>query len=195
MDELHSAILEEYAAAPSDVNILGQALHSIDVNEDYLKEKNSYAWYYAIGKVIQPETIIEFGVRFGYSAIALCMGSGNNPDYVGVDNESYERGSNAWAQQFIKPLTSGCAVLFSRSAEAVIAATADLIHIDTGHTKEQALEDLEIAIQLLAEDGYILLDDIYHHPEVKAAADEFCEKHDLQFFDLPTFRGLRIMAA
>lgn len=67
--------------------------------DDMYKRKN------AIARVIQPKSIIEIGVRYGYSAIAF-LNAASHCEYLGIDNNSDshggEKGSIFWAQKILK---------------------------------------------------------------------------------------------
>jgi hypothetical protein len=64
---------------PADLPIFG----------NHFGELTYYADYCGIGKKYGPKSILEIGVRYGYSGISLCAGSLMNPDNQGETVEYY----------------------------------------------------------------------------------------------------------
>tara|TARA_Y100000592_G_C5381204_1_gene273497 strand:- start:56 stop:745 length:690 start_codon:yes stop_codon:yes gene_type:complete len=48
------------------------------LEEDYIDSGRCYEYYYAIGNYYNPQTILEIGLLFGYSAAALILGAKQN---------------------------------------------------------------------------------------------------------------------
>jgi hypothetical protein len=190
-----------YAIAPCDTVILGDALQDMDRGEAYLQNKGTYAWYWAIGRVLQPRTVAEIGVRFGYSALAIAKGAEEATGYYGFDNESYVPGCLAIAWRALKrcyPMTftnrtDTQGVTHDSFLDLLPSYGIDLFHIDGDHTYEGAHNDLLLALAGTTEGGYILIDDVDYHPEVRRAADSFCMDGSRTPLYLPTFRGLYII--
>lgn len=201
-EQIHAA----YAAAPDDVTILGDALQACDRGEDYLQGKNTYAWYWAIGRVLQPRTIAEIGVRFGYSGVAMAKGCGHLDTFIGFDNETYVPGCLDIAQRNLAPVTAYEPALFRintqnddltseqlggciRTGPGNDRTLADLFHIDGDHTSLGSLRDMKHAEHLTWPGGFVLIDDIDWHPDVKYSADRWCARLGVTPIYLPTFRG------
>lgn len=222
MPELESAIHAAHAGAPTDREILGEALAPEDIDADYLQGREYYAWLWAVARTIGPLYIREIGVRLGYSAVAMIQGAmGSCLLYEGWDAEVYIPGSNARAEAAIKALADRDPGLCceahlwkidtqksDRLMMTLYASSTDNPHhendyetpneksiffIDGDHTFAGALHDLTLAYDAMAPDGIILFDDVDLIPECRRAADVFIISHDLAWFHLPTFRGLYVM--
>jgi hypothetical protein len=197
---LEQKIRAAYAIAPDDIAILGDALQDCDRGEDYLQGKRSYAWYWAIGRVLKPATVAEIGVRFGYSAIAIGKAM-DRACYFGFDNEQYVPGSLAIARASLERVYEpvGLHAIDTQTVESDLGhwlprTGVNLFHIDGDHTFNGADKDLWLAQRSTKQGGFILVDDIDWHPDVKEAADQFCEREGYTPVYLPTFRGLYCIA-
>jgi hypothetical protein len=197
LEQIHAA----YANAPDDVAILGDALQPCDRGEDYLQDKRSYAWYWAIGRVLKPRVLAEIGVRFGYSALAIAKGADGLRSFHGFDNELYVPGSITRAYDALclyAPVDCAIHNLDTQTVEGDLGhwlprTGVNLFHIDGDHTFNGADKDLWLAQRGTKQGGFILVDDIDWHPEVKEAADQFCEREGYTPVYLPTFRGLYVI--
>jgi hypothetical protein len=150
--------------APTDpaawLETLRGILHSKDGGPLYTQSLN-FPTYYEIGRQLQPKSILEIGVRFGYSLASLACGAGLKDHVYGIDRESYEPDSNRYAAAALKSLGIE-AKLFSGDSKTfdVRQKTGlphlDLIHIDGNHTTEGALSDLrkfsEFSKRLIVDD-------------------------------------------
>jgi hypothetical protein len=197
---LEQQIRAAYAIAPCDAVILGDALQPCDRGEDYLQDKRSYAWYWAIGRVVMPRSMAEIGVRFGYSGVAVSKGCGRLESFTGFDNESYVPGCLTVAHVNLLGRVRAAA-MYRIDTQAIESDLGDelprtgvnLFHIDGDHTFNGADKDLWLAQRGTKQGGFILVDDIDWHPEVKDAADGFCEREGYTPVYLPTFRGLYVI--
>ena len=62
------------------------------LEEDYIDSGNCYEYYYAIGNYYKPQTILEIGLLFGYSAAALILGAKENIKvFDSYDIDHYDR--------------------------------------------------------------------------------------------------------
>tara|TARA_A100001201_G_C4027227_1_gene182396 strand:- start:85 stop:771 length:687 start_codon:yes stop_codon:yes gene_type:complete len=62
------------------------------LEEDYIDSGNCYEYYYAIGDYYKPQTILEIGLLFGYSAAALILGAKENIKvFDSYDIDHYDR--------------------------------------------------------------------------------------------------------
>ncbi len=71
-------------------------------HDEYLKSGIYYEYYYAISKYYQPKSILEIGVRYGYSLGCLIKGSEKIESVIGIDCDSYEKNSLSIAEKNIK---------------------------------------------------------------------------------------------
>ena len=62
------------------------------LEEDYIDSGTCYEYYYAIGDYYKPQTILEIGLLFGYSAAALILGAKENIKvFDSYDIDAYDR--------------------------------------------------------------------------------------------------------
>ncbi len=141
---------------------LGRILHEKDQSCGLYTNDRTYPTYHAIAAVLKPRSILEVGVRFGYSLASLAAGAGPGAQIFGVDQETYEKGSNAQATASLKLLGIEAQLFLSDSKTFDIPARTgrtrfDLIHIDGDHTAEGALHDLLRYMQFT---DRLLVDDV-----------------------------------
>lgn len=157
--------------------------------------KNGYYGYYsALAREVRPNVIVEFGVRFGYSAIAMLHGQGGTAQYHGVDFE-YWQGSNTIAARAIRKHTKGLVAVHRADTGDVrlrdILPKADLIHVDGNHRNPD--REIANAVHLLAPGGVIVFDDTNW-----AAVTRGIEAADLpdgyKSYDIDTFTGWRVLS-
>lgn len=178
----------EQIAIPSDISIFGA----------HFGENSYYASYAGIAKKYKSATILEIGVRFGYSGIALTSGAlaGGAPNpvlYVGLDAEFFgghtkdqaygNYRSNAVAAENFKRFRPGVVTEFhtcdTRNGlpECVLKRTFDLVNVDGDHSYEGAYGDLNRIWPLLNPSGVIIVDDT-GMAEVHRAICQFRDEHE-----------------
>lgn len=140
-----------------------------------------FADYGGLAKKYKPKRILEIGVRYGYTGIMFVLGCRCNrgkptPEYVGVDDESYHRGSCDKANEnFAQAIPFAQAKAIKHNSFYGIPSelgTFDLIHIDGNHDYHGVTNDLNHCWPILNEGGIIALDDIYF-PEIRRAIEDF----------------------
>lgn len=170
-------------AIPSDISIFN----------GHYGSSTYYADLAGLGKKYAPQRVLEIGVRYGYSGIAITSGAltdGAPPPvtYVGLDAEFFsghtndqEYGnyrSNAVAAENFKRFRPGVEATFftcdTRQGlpEEVLAQQFDLINVDGDHSYEGAYGDLRQVWPLLAPGGLIVVDDT-GMVDVKRAVEQF----------------------
>ena len=141
-----------------------------------------YVDYARLGHRFAPATILEIGVKYGYSAIALCKGSnyktGRKVEYYGVDNQFFE-GSNYEASCLIARFSFIQFTLYNHNIlqglpEELDSMRFDLIHLDANHKFPGILVELEIALQHVNKRGVIVIDD-YFAPHLSEPVDDFLQ--------------------
>jgi 2-polyprenyl-3-methyl-5-hydroxy-6-metoxy-1,4-benzoquinol methylase len=151
-----------------------------------------YRMKFAICKAINPASILEVGVRYGYSAITFLKAS---PDatYFGIDCDTNTFGGSKGAIEWAKKITEGY------KADFLIANTQqmttfsgdfyDFIHIDGQQDGDGTVHDLELA---LPKAKWILLDGYFWSKENMLSATYFLDKYR-QFIDyamiIPSYAG------
>lgn len=138
---------------------------------DYYKLK------YAICRAIGPKSILELGVRYGYSAITFLKAC-PHASYLGIDNNSDTFCGSISAIKWAKEITKGF------NAEFLIANTKelkelhdkyfDLIHINGQQDGDGTYRDLELA---LGKGRFILVDGYYWSKENMLSSTYFTEKY------------------
>lgn len=181
-------------------DVLDRSIFSPDFDKPdemaYIESGNCYEWYYAIGKHYKPESILEIGVRFGYSLASLIKGAGGAVYALGWDIESYESESNQHARKIIQTELNESRVEIIRvdSQREDQAHDFDLIHIDGDHSYYGKVHDLMLAWMSGAK--VIVVDDYDFLRSVREATDHFLKLIDPEKFRtayLPSHRGTRVI--
>lgn len=187
----------------TDAEIIGAAKAPGD---DFIDMHETYTWYRAVGCAIAPRNILEMGVRYGYSAIALIEGTGwagvESVSYLGIDSEFDGIASNEIALVNIQnrrrhPFGTAIVKVSTTNVDETNAAISghgifDLVHIDGDHSADGILREISIAKTWVSPKGVILIDDL-DIPHVRAAADKFCDDYGIQPVYLPTFHGMYVI--
>ena len=151
-----------------------------------------YRMKYAICKALEPKSILEIGVRYGYSAITF-LSAVPDAQYFGIDNDTDTFGGSKGAIQWAKKITK------KNNAEFFIANTQemdvlpgeyyDLIHIDGQQDGDGTFHDLELA---LPKAKWILVDGFFWSKENMLSTTYFLEKYK-QFIEyaiiIPSYAG------
>lgn len=123
--------------------------------EDPLKHLfNEWVPYYrlkwAIARVLQPKTILEIGVRFGYSAAAF-LDACPDAAYLGIDNDSDtfggHQGAIDWARRITRGMNATYLIADSQEFDELPGGPYDLIHIDGQQDGAGSIRDLRKALQ------------------------------------------------
>lgn len=123
-----------------------------------------YRLKWAIARVLQPKSILEIGVRYGYSAAAF-LDACPDARYLGIDLDSNEyggvEGAIRWAQEISRSHNAEFIVGNTQSMTRLPGGTYDMIHVDGQQDGEGTWHDLALAIEqsrwILA-DGYFWTD-------------------------------------
>ena len=197
--------IRSFRNGQTDAEIIGNAKQPGD--EWFIDHHDTYAWYRAIGVAKQPQRILELGVRYGYSLLAMGAGSAKLEKIFGVDSEYDGIPSNAIAFSALKKAFPGIGISLLKEdtvnmrREIVYFATTeygrpqppyDIVHVDGNHSPEGLISELEIAESCIAADGWILVDDVDTHHVFKAAV-EFTVMHEKNSLVIPTFHGMLLI--
>lgn len=152
---------------------------------DPVLETKYYNYYFSYGRHFKPTKVFEIGVRAGYTAYFILQGAAHAVQkYRGIDLETYLLGSTDCARKLLRPLCSDAVIEVGNSHELQnLGDEYDLIHVDGDHSYEGKLADLQLALNSLAPNGVIVVDDC--HPSgakevVHRATVEFAELHQLK---------------
>ncbi len=139
---------------------------------DYYKLK------FAICKAIDPKSILEIGVRYGYGAITF-LNACPDASYLGIDNNSDTFGASIGAIKWAKEITKGFNVEFlianTQELKEFPGDYFDLIHIDGQQDGDGTYRDLELA---LGKGYFILVDGYYWSKENMLSSTYFTEKSE-----------------
>jgi len=167
------------SANPTDIHIFG----------GHWGERTYYADYAGIAAKYKPNAILEIGVRFGYSGIALCFGALFYRDlqtlekivYHGLDGEffggnQYSGDPSLWyksneiAEDNFRRFFPGndhlgfelfhCDTQKEPIPELVLASRYDLVNVDGDHSYQGAMNDMVATWPLLNGGGLMLVDDM-----------------------------------
>jgi len=166
---------------------------NIRVHEEYIKGGNYYEVYYAISKHFQPSSILEIGVRFGYSLYPMIKASDSLKFARGYDIDEYEKDSVNIAHKAIESRIDSdidFEIQIQDSQQLTeLDRSYDLIHIDGNHTYEGKVHDLRLT---LGKSKVVVVDDYNFLPHVKQAVDFFVKENQdkIEKTDLiESFRG------
>lgn len=182
---------------PSTEDILGNAIQPSDKALDFIVSDNYYQWYYKIGVLKRPQTIVEFGVRYGYSSIALCRGANLvhvRPSLFLWDSEQDIPGCLEIAAANILPYASGIRVFKedTKHARKLPGVLADIVHVDADHSDEGLRAELALADNMVWRDGWILVDDT-NAKSIRDITEDFAASRGYSVLRIPTLRGMIII--
>ena len=138
--------------------------HSDDILKPWVQSQNYYEWYYTFGKIFQPTSILEVGVRRGYSLIAMGLGCTIPPSqFFLIDNE-IEGIPITTAIQNINQIFPGTIVEHLIADSQIIESLpsyfiADVSHVDGCHTYEGVQKELALVYPYTR--YYIIVDDTH----------------------------------
>jgi SAM-dependent methyltransferase len=120
-----------------------------------------YRMKWAIASVLQPQSILEIGVRYGYSARAF-LEAVPQARFVGIDLDSDRfggvKGAIDWARSSLRDYDCELIVADSQGMDRFPGAQYDLIHVDGQQDGDGSFRDLERALK---QGRYVLVDG-YH---------------------------------
>lgn len=174
---LSADLIKERRVGRRSDDILSMIVHGKeDSSQAWWKSETYYPGYAAIASIVKPSSILEVGVKLGYSLISMFKGYPHVESIVGIDNESYVAGSVSKAIQNIR--SSG----FSKSLEIHNSSSHgfveklrgrrfSLVHIDGDHTFHGAFQDICEYWDAVLDAGIMIVDDS-NFPDVgKAVSD------------------------
>ncbi|MCY7321467.1 MAG: methyltransferase domain-containing protein [Phormidesmis sp. CAN_BIN36] len=181
---MFEAIVQQFRAAEYDFRSTAYSAdplaHLFTDWVDYYKLK------WAIARTLKPASILEIGVRFGYSAAAFLEG---HPiaHYVGIDldNDLYGgvKGAIRWAKEITAPFKAEFIVADTQKMERFPGGFYDLIHVDGQQDGDGSFHDLELAIQ---QSQYVLVDGYFWTRQNFMAISDFL----LRYADLIEWYGV-----
>ncbi len=182
-----------------------------NLNDNWLTADDYYPLYFSIYQaLIAPHErvrMLEIGVRTGYQGVVFARACQykNKAFFLGLDPNLYVSeglslaGKSLSRMREIYPnfdyaLQEGYS--WERNVQRSLSCSGpfDIIHIDGDHSLQGKLTDLELARQLLANDGVVLVDDFDHHPIIRDAIKKVIALGWFkEYLYVKTMRGLAIL--
>lgn len=185
-----SQILDLYKTADFDFRVFSYAEDELA----YLFDEwvPYYRMKYSICKGINPDSILEVGVRYGYSAIAF-LKAVSSAKYIGIDNDSDTfggaKGALSWAKHITQSYNADFIIENTQNMDKFPGEHWDLIHIDGQQDGDGTFHDLELAIRKAT---WILVDGYFWSDENMLASTHFIKKYS-QFIEyaliIPGYAG------
>jgi hypothetical protein len=153
-----------------------------------------YSEKYNLASILRPNSILEIGVRCGYSAAAF-LAACPTARYLGIDHgvPGDKHGGLDGALDFARQMLAEkfpsaqarIEVADTQQMSALPGGSVDLVYIDGDHSYSGCRHDLHLAAALRPR--YVLVDDVTYLPLVRHAVEEFCVGR--RFLRLDTVRG------
>ena len=131
----------------------------------------------AIAHALAPQTILEIGVRFGYSAAAFLHGApGAVYHGIDIDSDSFggTKGAIDWARRILPGDRHQLVIANTQHMQRLPGGTYDLIHVDGQQDGDGTFHDLEMAVR---QSRYVLVDGFLWNTQNFRAASEFLFSH------------------
>jgi 2-polyprenyl-3-methyl-5-hydroxy-6-metoxy-1,4-benzoquinol methylase len=169
------AILQEFHTSTYD-------FRSIAHTDDPLRDRfpawvDYYRLKWAIARTLKPQSILEIGVRYGYSAHAF-LDAMSDSHYVGIDLDCElaggVKGAINWAKQILDPFNADLIVADSQAMSQFPGDRYDLIHVDGQQDGDSSFHDLKLAI---AQGDYVLVDGYHWSPTNFQAVNDFLHQY------------------
>jgi 2-polyprenyl-3-methyl-5-hydroxy-6-metoxy-1,4-benzoquinol methylase len=136
-----------------------------------------YRMKWAIARVLQPDSILEIGVRFGYSALAF-LNASPSARYVGIDLDLPTFGGSVgainWARKACRLYDAKFFIADSTKMERFPGARYDLIHVDGQQDGAATTHDLTLAA---SQADCILLDGYFWSRSNLFSASDFLYRY------------------
>ncbi len=139
--------------------------------------RTCYETKYALSRLLQPQSLLEIGVRAAYSAFSFLTAC-PHVRYLGIDNNSDThggfRGSLDHARRLLEPFSATVRELSSEELAQSWSADVpqfDVVHVDADHSEAGCRADLHLAERCRSR--VILVDDYGGIEGVRVACDRF----------------------
>jgi 2-polyprenyl-3-methyl-5-hydroxy-6-metoxy-1,4-benzoquinol methylase len=151
-----------------------------------------YRTKWAIAKVLQPSSILEIGVRYGYSALAF-LNASPSARYVGIDLDVSSFGGSVgaidWARKACLEYQAELIIADSTEMDRFPGGRYDLIHVDGQQDEQGTMHDL---VRASAQASYILVDGFFWSRSNFLSASEFLFRYRdiIEFYEVvPGYAG------
>lgn len=163
---------ETVGAMLKDILHFGQ----YDLDSPWFKSETNYPYYPALARIVRPRSVLETGVRYGYSLLAFLRGHPGVSEIVGLDDESNETGSQHMAAENLRA-AGYCGTLFLPIVDALGAMGAmgaglfDLVHLDDSASRKRVSMEIAEGWKCLKPGGVLIVDNA-RAPGVWKAVEE-----------------------
>lgn len=177
----------------------GMYIHDEDMYRSHgIKNNNPdgkacYEYYYRVGEFYKPKSILEIGVRFGYSLLTLIKGSGHVSFAEGWDTEEYVPESNSTAGKLIYSRVPATTEIYLNRVDSQqvhkLNDFYDLISVDGNHDEDPTYHDLSLTV---GHCKVVIIDDYDFLGSVTRGVNRFIEEYSEaieKWCYLPSFRG------
>ena len=161
---------------------------------------NQYRTYYRVKydivQMVNPKTIVEIGVRAGYSAWAFLTAC---PDakYEGFDADNGTHGGQGgpwtwWAKKILSERGFNFKIHTPVNTQNMdkMPISADFYHVDGDHTEKGVIHDLNICFEAALPGASILVDDYEYIETVRNGVDKWIAKNPgISYEIIPSLRG------
>lgn len=157
-----------------------------------------YGVKYDICKKQNPKTIVEIGVRAGYSAWCFLQAC-PQASYIGFDANNGTHGGKGgqdgryfnWAKKILGGYNAKFIELDTQKVDDLNLENIDFFHVDGDHTTEGVQHDLDLALKCISDTGLILVDDITYLDTVTKGVNLWIEKNKMFITNefIPSLRG------
>jgi predicted O-methyltransferase YrrM len=156
-----------------------------------------YHYYYDQIKRFDASSVVEIGVRAGYSAYAM-LSANPKMHYVGYDidtpnSHGFGQGMFAYAQEMLRREFPQADLQFKCQDTQKLSKLDEEFHlasIDGDHSDAGCTHDLELCFKAAT---ILLVDDYDFLTEVGSAVNRFIKAHDLRHEYVKNFRGMMII--
>jgi cyclopropane fatty-acyl-phospholipid synthase-like methyltransferase len=167
----------QQAFQTSDYNFLVTAHPADPRRSDFPAWVDYYRLKWAIARVLQPTSILEIGVRYGYSAHAFLTACPTST-YLGIDLDSDVAGGVVgaidWAKKIMRPFSANFLVADTQAMLQFPGDRYDFVHVDGQQDGDSSFHDLGLA---LVQGNYVLVDGYHWTPQNFFAVNDFLLQH------------------
>lgn len=153
--------------------------------DEHIKSGRCYEYYWAIGDQYSPRSILELGVRYGYSLLSLMMSS------EAVECEGWDIDCEALKITKEKladfPWFRHRLICADTQMVKSIGRRFDLAHVDDVHSFDGALHSMNLVWPICK---VMLVDDAVTNSDVAKAVEDFRGRTNARFEMLPSWNGL-----
>lgn len=164
--------------------------------------KEYYDLKHRVARFIEPRSIVEIGVRAGYSAAAFLTGAYVGTRYRGYDADMIKSdglhggvpGYTAWAAHMLHDYFPQHLIeirqLDTQATPLGLVGVWDFGHIDGDHSEAGCYQDL---CSLEAHVRWLLVDDYHFIPDVRRAVDKFLRQRGYENMTINSLRGEKLI--